>query len=820
MFTFLKNSYRKFRLLVIVLIVIAFLAQILFYPDPAMTSEIPFAFANTGLPPFKPLGNFELSFMPSGNLYLANDGSLFQIGYTELFKARGEGVSWQPVSVGRYDSGASTLAFSPNFDEDRKAFLGLWSFAYGGATNSIRLSSDGGRTWRSPAMPLNGNVQIVATSPTFAADQTVYVSLTTDVFKLLRSSDGGEHWQLMTYPPVEWNGIRKLVISPYFALDQTLFAHFYEDSKLLRSADGGLTWQAIDQELGMQYGNFIYDLAAVPLGNNEVALIVATKYGLVITFDEGASWYLISEREFRGIAAPVDFAWTLTLFATDSEGHLYRTIDLGKSWHAIMPTNPVVESLVLAPDYFRDQTIYVRAGVTLWVSHDNGQTWQQTADRPAIALSDDKNQDIAISPQFDVDHTLFVFSPAWVIKSVDGGVHWYQTPLPEQGFVKNVAISPAYNEDQTLFVLINSTIYKSITGGQTWTPIGIPSCSATGDSFLRISPDYVNDHTIFIGIYGQGCGIYRSGDDGQSWQLITGMTASAVTDFDISPQYPSDPTMFLTSYNDGIFRSDDGGNTWINLTSPGFSPDFCIALSPIFSEDETLFVGLSGTSSGGAFRSEDRGQTWTDISDDEMGGFVTAVTVSPNYAHDQTVIMGGSRGIPYISEDAGKTWFPLEGTIANDVGIYGKKLFVAATYEESRLAIFATTPTYGVYKYYWPNLPQASSRRFSIGIDPNYLGPTSAQMPLILEDDTPLRYDVTEEANWLTITPLTGTLPTTLIFTADPGGSTLSIDSMRTVVTLELHLSYQQRETLQISVRAFLINSRVWLPLIMRGSNE
>jgi len=384
-----------------------------------------------------------------------------------------------------------------------------------------------------------------------------------------------------------------------------------------------------------------------------------------------------------------------------------------------------------------------------------------------------------------------------------------------------MAISPDYSEDQTLFALIDNTIYKSTTGGQNWMSMSIPNCSVSGSSFLRISPDYSNDNTIFIGIYSQGCGIYRSSNNGQTWQLITGALADAVTDFDISPQYPSDPTMFFTSYNDGIFRSDDGGSTWTNLTDPSFSPDFRVTLSPNFSVDGTLFVGLNGISSGGVFRSEDRGQTWTAISCDGfgLGGYTNAVVVSPNYSHDQTIIMGGDRGIPFLSEDAGQTCFPLEGTIGYDVGIYGKKLFIAAAYDDSRLSIFATTPTFGVYKYYWPDIPQVPNQ-FLIGIDPDDLGPTSAYMPLFLEADTPLRYTVAEEADWLTITPLTGTLPTTLVFTADPGGSTLFIDSMRTEATVEVYLSYQQRETYRVAVRAFLINSRVWLPLVMRSSKR
>ncbi len=531
-----KNKCRKFYPLILAMTAVAFLTQVFFHPDTAMTSEIlpgeltgdEFAFTDTELSPFKPTGSFELSFLPRGNLYLANDGTLFQIVNSELFKARDEGISWLRLGAELY-SERKTLAFSPNFDEDGKAFLGLWSPYYSDVTNSIRLSSDGGKTWRTPEMSLSGSVSEIAVSPTFAVDQTVYVTAVSDVCRLWRSLDGAEHWQLMTYPPHE-SGVRiELEMSPYFAFDQTLFAHIQNDNKLWRSTDGGLTWQAIYQNLGTQYGNYIYDIAAIPLGNNEIALIVATKHALVITFDGGATWYLISERQFLTIAVPIDFAWTLTLFGIDTKGQLLQTTDLGRSWRYIVPTNSVVESLVLSPDYYRDPTIYVRTAFELWVSHNNGQTWQRTADRPNVALGMN-NVDIVVSPQFDNDHTLFVYSSAWLLKSVDGGAHRYQIPLPGQGTLQNVAISPGYSEDQTLFALIDDTIYKSTTGGQNWMSLSIPNCSVSDLSFLRISPDYSNDNTIFIGIYGRGCGIYRSSNNGQTWQSIT-RVGGVVTDY-------------------------------------------------------------------------------------------------------------------------------------------------------------------------------------------------------------------------------------------------------------------------------------------------
>ena len=101
--------------------------------------------------------------------------------------------------------------------------------------------------------------------------------------------------------------------------------------------------------------------------------------------------------------------------------------------------------------------------------------------------------------------------------------------------------------------------------------------------------------------------MYRSTNSGLNWTFITTDTAPYVTDLEVSPGYPADPTVFISIYNDGIFRSDNGGLSWTHLPAPQFSPDFRITLSPDFNTDNTLFVGANGISDGEAFRSNDRG---------------------------------------------------------------------------------------------------------------------------------------------------------------------------------------------------------------------
>ena len=85
----------------------------------------------------------------------------------------------------------------------------------------------------------------------------------------------------------------------------------------------------------------------------------------------------------------------------------------------------------------------------------------------------------------------------------------------------NVAISPDYPIDQTIFVAGNNGVYKSTDGGTSWIVVnnGLPSGSQMA---LAISPNFLNDQTIFVcGSYGLNNGIYKSIDGGDSWYGVS-----------------------------------------------------------------------------------------------------------------------------------------------------------------------------------------------------------------------------------------------------------------------------------------------------------
>lgn len=113
-----------------------------------------------------------------------------------------------------------------------------------------------------------------------------------------------------------------------------------------------------------------------------------------------------------------------------------------------------------------------------------------------------------------------------------------------------------------------------------------------------------------------GVGVVRSTDEGRSWQPTSaGIDALKVMDVDVSPDFARDHTLFATSYTTVPADSDD--------------------------DDPTA----------SAWRSRDGGNRW------EAVGRYAALALSPDFAHDRTVIAFEHLGPRcFISTDGGDHW--------------------------------------------------------------------------------------------------------------------------------------------------------------------
>ena len=102
-------------------------------------------------------------------------------------------------------------------------------------------------------------------------------------------------------------------------------------------------------------------------------------------------------------------------------------------------------------------------------------------------------------------------------------------------------------------------------------------------------------------------GVYRSADNGQTWQSLPIPANLGRSDFSRALVTPGESaTIYVGGMNSGVLRSDDNGQTW-RSASNGLPTKKVGALALHSTERDTVFAWLKD---GGIYRSEDRGANW------------------------------------------------------------------------------------------------------------------------------------------------------------------------------------------------------------------
>ena len=229
-------------------------------------------------------------------------------------------------------------------------------------------------------------------------------------------------------------------------------------------------------------------------------------------------------------------------------------------------------------------------------------------------------------------------------------VEWQPLTGPYGGSVSALAISPGYTTDLTTFAgLRGQGVYRAYSDVASWQPISPPWHVVD----LAISPDYVNDKTIFAlsGLWTTGYTVHRSIDRGNTWQTATPATVADALGLAISPNFANDQTLYLYGSSTSSYVSTNGGVTFTALggwfANHGVS---AMAFSSNFANDQTIFALVPFE---GLYRSIDGGLVWTLTS---LTGSYKALAVSPNFATDQTIIAADTTGQLHRSNNGGTTW--------------------------------------------------------------------------------------------------------------------------------------------------------------------
>lgn len=208
----------------------------------------------------------------------------------------------------------------------------------------------------------------------------------------------------------------------------------------------------------------------------------------------------------------------------------------------------------------------------LWKSTDRGATWSTTTDQLVnLGISqiviDPQNTDIMYLATGDNDGgDTYSYG---VLKSTDGGNSWKPTGLSmavsQQIRISDLWIHPEHPD--TLIATTRSGIFRTTNAGQSWSMV-------RGGSYNRLTQKAGNPDVLFTSSLGSSVMMYRSEDNGLTWNGISDPVLPTGRRVEIETT-PDDTNyvyaLFGASDNGfgGLYLSTDGGDTWQQqATSP------------------------------------------------------------------------------------------------------------------------------------------------------------------------------------------------------------------------------------------------------------
>ena len=308
------------------------------------------------------------------------------------------------------------------------------------------------------------------------------------------------------------------------------------------------------------------------------------------------------------------------------------------TWEFAGPTNiggriTDIESHPNSPE-----TIYLGAATGgVWKTTDNGSNWEfMFEDIDLISVGD-----IAIDP--NNENTIYVGT--------------------------GEANSSSYS-------FLGNGVYKSTNGGETWEHSGLELSAYIG----RIIVDYDDPNRIFVAACGnlftpsEERGVYRSLDGGGSWErmLFINDTVAAID----LVQHPTNPDILYAgmwertrgleyrhSYGQGtgIWKTTDGGDTWAEMTNglpsgDAGRPGIAIAKS----NPEVLYAYYDMPSQQvNVYKTQNGGDSWTQTNDGSLSGMNSSfgwyfgqIRVHPDN-ENKLWVMGVQM---YTSSNGGSSW--------------------------------------------------------------------------------------------------------------------------------------------------------------------
>jgi photosystem II stability/assembly factor-like uncharacterized protein len=538
-----------------------------------------------------------------------------------VYKSTDGGATWKRTLYKGPDVGVADLAIAAA--APKILFASLWdahrppwsTYApLAGPGSGIYRSIDAGESWQEctghglPDGPWGRSGVAVSSD-----GQRVYVVIAAAKSGLYVSNDGGTNWSLANADPRltsrAWY-FNRVTVDP-----ENADVIYVPNVALMGSRDGG---KSVFIVRGAPGGDDYHELWVDPKSSSR--MVLGVDQGTTISLDGGktwSTWYNQPTAQMYHVTTDNEFPYTVYGSQQDSGGSAEPSrTDHGqisaRDWFPASGS----ESGYVAVDPKDSKILYVSGGYGTVVRFDRRRSLSQDITPWPVQVF---GSDIATRKYRDPWTPPLVFSPVdpialylgtqYVMKTVDGGLHWEEIspdltgstagrpkvagsvanaaaasqhnegpgkadgPTPEnaiaRGYGTLATVAPSYLDKDVIWAGSDTGVL-SLTrdGGKTWanvTPAGMlpwsrvslidPSHFDAGTAYAAVERHRVDDQTPYL---------YRTHDYGKTWQAIAnGLAAPAFVN--AVREDPKQKGLLYAGTEFGVYVSFDDGDHWQSL---------------------------------------------------------------------------------------------------------------------------------------------------------------------------------------------------------------------------------------------------------------
>lgn len=368
----------------------------------------------------------------------------------------------------------------------------------------------------------------------------------------------------------------------------------------------------------------------------------------------------------------VDPTDTNTIYIGTPGGGAWKTTDGGLTWAPISDFLTVIGVTDIVINPLNPNTVYLATGdgfgndtygLGVMVSHDGGQTWNNTG-FSTIRLQDIVCRRMVMNPQDT--NTLLVATDIGLLKTNDAGATWSNVL---SGDVRNVKYRPF---DTSTVYASTDQFYRSTNGGSNFSRVstGISPGSLINRMEIAVSPADSNVVYAVAGAQSDASfqGLYRSTNAGVSFTRMsttpnilsgsqTGNASGGQSWYDLAIAVNDNDANEIYVGGINVWRSTNGGTSW-NISSHWVYPNNVGYTHADIHSLEWYNGKIYCGSDGGVFYSSNNGNSWNNIS---AGLGIAQYYKMAQTEQDSNVLMAGAQDNGCNYRDLSGNWYHVLG---------------------------------------------------------------------------------------------------------------------------------------------------------------